>query len=153
MLALMRHEQPPPGYFDRFPREVIARIHESESAAGLSLFQSPEPWFQRLWNTLAARAVFPTAFSAAVCSVLVMGLTRSTVGQAAALSITDRVDSVLYAEDTRPTKMPLIEHATPEPSMAGVVAARAPAGILCELRASGVPGIAVLPPLSPTPAK
>src|ERR1035441_10172084 len=61
LLVLKRYEQPPPGYFDRFPGEVISRIRELESAEGLANLQPPLPWLQRLWNALEAKVVFPTA--------------------------------------------------------------------------------------------
>ena len=74
LLVLKRYEQPPPGYFDRFPGEVIARIREYESEASIG---PGVLWLRRLWNALEYRAVFPAAFGAAVCSVFLLGLIRS----------------------------------------------------------------------------
>ncbi len=49
LLALKRHEEPPPGYFDRLPGEVRARIAHVQT--------HPEPWWRR-W--LEAWDVSPT---------------------------------------------------------------------------------------------
>ena len=133
LLVLKRHEQPPPGYFDRFPREVIARIRESQSVPNLTIFHPPMPWFQRLWQALEARAVLPTAFGAAMCSVLILGLMRSSVTQASALPINERLEGTLYAADSRPMGMPLVERTTPESSTAGVLPDQPSAGIFRDL--------------------
>jgi hypothetical protein len=47
LLALKRHEMPPPGYFDAFSRRVIARIRAGETEAPASLSQrlsDQVPW-------------------------------------------------------------------------------------------------------------
>ena len=146
LLALKRHEQPPPGYFDRFRREVMARIRESESAAGLAIFQPPMPWLQRLWNALEARAVFPTAFGAAVCGLLILGLTRSSVVPASAVPITERLQGALYAANSRPIGMPLAER-TAQPSTAGVLPDRPSAGMFRDLHGPLTLRNPSLPPL------
>jgi hypothetical protein len=149
---LKRYEQPPPGYFDRFPREVIARVRESESAASVAIFQPPMPWLQRLWNALEARAVFPTAFGAAVCGVLVLGLMRSLVVPASAERITDRLDGTLYAADNRPIVMPVFERPALEPSPAGVLPGRPSAGTFRALHGPLDPGNDSSPPVLHPPA-
>lgn len=76
LMALKRHEQPPPGYFHGFSREVIVRIkagelgNESESSVwsfGTSSL------FQRIWATLDARPILAGAFGVAVCGFFVVG--------------------------------------------------------------------------------
>ena len=121
LLVLKRYEQPPPGYFDRLPCEVIARIRESKSATSLAIFRPHMPWLQRFWNALEARAVFPTAFGAAVCTVLILGLMRSAVVQTSAVPITERLAGTLYAAESRPIGMAPVERTAPEPSTAGVL--------------------------------
>lgn len=73
LLSLKRHEQPPPGYFDRFSREVVVRIKAGEqgdaSVAG--------GWLQKLWGMLEAKPVFAGAFGASVCAVLISGILNS----------------------------------------------------------------------------
>jgi hypothetical protein len=142
LLALKRYEQPPPGYFDRFPREVIARIRESESAPHLAIFQPPVPWFQRLWNALEARVVFPTAFGAAVCSMLILGLMRSSVLQASSVHIAERLDGAPYSADTRPMGLQVIERTAPESSTAGVLPDQPAAGMFRRLHGPLNPGTA-----------
>ncbi len=64
LLALKRHEEPPPGYFDRLPGEIRARIAHAEA--------HPEPWWRRWlesWNLSPALA---TGY-AAVAAALVLG--------------------------------------------------------------------------------
>ena len=149
LLVLKRHEQPPPGYFDRFPREVIARIKESESAANLAIVQPPVPWLQWLWKALEAKAVFPTAFGAAVCSVLIFGLMRSSVVQASAIPASERLEGVLYVPDSRPIAMPLVERTAPEPSTAGVLPDQPAIGVFRDLHGPRKLGNASPQPLFP----
>jgi hypothetical protein len=47
-LALKRHEQPPPGFFDAFPDRVRARIRAGEEAAA-------RPWWERWQEWLPLR--------------------------------------------------------------------------------------------------
>ena len=75
LLALKRHEQPPPGYFNHFSREVIARIRSSElqqesSSVGFLL---EFPLLQRMWAALEAKPVLSGAFGVALCGFLTAG--------------------------------------------------------------------------------
>jgi hypothetical protein len=128
LLALKRYEQPPPGYFDRFPGEVIARIRECESAAEFETLAPRLPWLQQLWDALQARVVFPTAFGAAVCGVLVLGLMRSSVLQASGVHVTERLEGTPYSADTRPMGLQVVERSASESSTAGVLPDQTAAG-------------------------
>jgi hypothetical protein len=80
LLALKRHEQPPPGYFHGFSRQVIVRIKAGEfgdpvEAAGWSF--SGGSFLQRIWATLDARPVLAGAFGVAVCGFFVVGALMS----------------------------------------------------------------------------
>jgi hypothetical protein len=79
LLALKRHEQPPPGYFNRFSREVIVRIQAGdfgEETAGKRFFWD-FPLLQRLWDALEARPALSGAFGVAVLGFLTAGFLLS----------------------------------------------------------------------------
>lgn len=80
MLALKKHEQPPPGYFDRFPNLVISRLRAGDRGRRESVLErlfDEAPWMQRLWEGLQAKPVFAGAFGVAVCALLISGLVYS----------------------------------------------------------------------------
>jgi hypothetical protein len=80
LLALKRHEQPPPGYFHDFSRQVISRIRAGEAAASDSLLQrflSTAPWLRNLWEGFEAKPIVAGVFGIGVCSLLVVGLVSS----------------------------------------------------------------------------
>jgi hypothetical protein len=68
LLALKRHEQPPPGYFNNFSGKVIARIESASQAEdGLA-------WLRRLWALVESKPMLTGAFGAAVCALVISGL-------------------------------------------------------------------------------
>jgi hypothetical protein len=80
LLALKRHEQPPPGFFNEFPRRVITRIRSGEDLVADSFMErliSQAPWMQRLWNGFEAKPILAGAFGLGVCGLLVVGLVSS----------------------------------------------------------------------------
>ena len=80
LLALKRHEQPPPGYFNNFSREVIARIRAGEAGFGASagepLFSEPS-LLQRFWSLFETKPALAGAFGVLVCGLLVSGVIYS----------------------------------------------------------------------------
>jgi hypothetical protein len=78
LLALKRHEQPPPGYFNRFSGEVIARIRAGEGRESAAL--DGTSWVQRLWTLLQGKPAVVGAFGAAVCGLLVAGVLQAERG-------------------------------------------------------------------------
>lgn len=74
LLALKRHEVPPPGYFHNFSSEVIARIklgeHRSSEAAEM-------PWFLRFLQIFDAKPAFAGVFASALCLLLVFGIVNA----------------------------------------------------------------------------
>jgi hypothetical protein len=74
LFAVKRHEQPPPGYFDRFSRDVIARIKAGEQGDAAV---ANTGWIQKLWAVLEAKPVFAGAFGAAVCAMLISAILNS----------------------------------------------------------------------------
>jgi len=83
LLALKQHEQPPPGYFHGFSRQVIVRIKAgelgNESEASSWSFGAGS-LFQRIWATLDARPILAGAFGVAVCGFFVVGALISDNG-------------------------------------------------------------------------
>jgi len=79
LLALKRHEQPPPGYFNDFSSQVIARIKAGDQAEENPLERLfwEAPWLQRLWAALETKPVMAGAFGAAVCALLIGGVVYS----------------------------------------------------------------------------
>jgi len=74
LLALKRHEQPPPGYFNGFSRQVIVRIRSgdgAEEAAGLARLLKEVPWLRWLWAAFQTKPMLAGAFGALVCGGLI----------------------------------------------------------------------------------
>lgn len=67
LLALKRHEVPPPGYFEDFSCNVIARIRSGEAAARM-------PWFLRFVQAFEARPAYPVALASSLCTLLLFGI-------------------------------------------------------------------------------
>jgi len=80
LVALKRHEQPPPGYFNTFSRQVCARIEAGELAADSSIlgWLSNIEWLQDLRASLEAKPMFAGAAGVAACAFLLAGLVYST---------------------------------------------------------------------------
>ena len=73
LLTLKRYEQPPPGYFQNFSGQVIARIRAGERAADPNLLQLlliEWPWLQRLWTELETKPALTGLLGAAACALL-----------------------------------------------------------------------------------
>jgi hypothetical protein len=79
LLALKRHEIPPPGYFNGFSREVILRIQAGETGSNswFGRFSSATPWLQGLYSLFNAKPLAAGAFGVTVCGVLAVGLFSS----------------------------------------------------------------------------
>lgn len=73
LLALKRHEQPPPGYFNHFSRDVIVRLRAGEGTQAESGFFVDFPLLQRLWDSLEAKPVLAGALGVALCGFLTAG--------------------------------------------------------------------------------
>jgi hypothetical protein len=75
LLALKRHEQPSPGYFDRFSGQVIARIRAGERAPDSfwERFGFEATWLQQIWAAFETKPLLAGAFGATVCALITMG--------------------------------------------------------------------------------
>lgn len=80
LLQLKRYEQPPPGYFQEFPRQVLAQIRAGRLAEADSLWERlnwEAPWLTRLLESFQTRPALAMGFGGAVCAFLVAGLIYS----------------------------------------------------------------------------
>ncbi len=80
LLALKRHEQPPPGYFHQFSRQVIARIQDGEAAQSnsfLGRLLARAPWLEHFRSGFEPKPIVAGAFGIGVCSLLLVGLVSS----------------------------------------------------------------------------
>ncbi len=80
LLVLKRYEQPPPGYFDDFSRQVIAGIRCNAPMNDFSwreVLSWEAPWLQRILGLFEARPVLAGGFGVAVCGLLVSGMLLS----------------------------------------------------------------------------
>ena len=76
MLALKRHEQPSPGFFNDFSQQVIARLRAGEKPEEPSFWEQffeQAPWLQRLWAAFEAKPVFAGAFGVVISGLLISG--------------------------------------------------------------------------------
>jgi hypothetical protein len=74
LLALKKHEQPPPGYFNRLPGEIISRIRAEQSANSPAGRDANAPWLLRMWRALESKPAFAGAFGLGVCALVVTGI-------------------------------------------------------------------------------
>lgn len=103
LLALKRHEQPPPGYFNQFSSRVIAGIRAAEGhepASAWAGWFARVSWWQRLIAALEAKPGVAGAFGAATCALLISGIVFSENAPAPvaqALTPTDSAASFMGA--------------------------------------------------------
>ncbi|HUA66313.1 MAG TPA: hypothetical protein VME24_10720 [Alphaproteobacteria bacterium] len=67
LLALKRHEIPPPGYFEDFSGSVIARIRAAQAVRQM-------PWLLRVLQAFESKPAYPVAFASALCTLLLFGI-------------------------------------------------------------------------------
>ena len=72
LLALKRHEMPPPGYFNSFSREVIAQIRAGQIDSSANLLDRI-PWLMRWLGSLESKPVFAGGFATGLCLLLIFG--------------------------------------------------------------------------------
>jgi hypothetical protein len=103
LLALKRHETPPPGYFNDFSSQVLQRIRTGQTPKSANLFEElfdHAPWLAKLLHAFDARPVFAGGFAVALCLLLLLG--------------------IVYAERPDFTPQPLLQIADSSASLAAV---------------------------------
>jgi hypothetical protein len=74
LLALKRHEQPPPGFYQDFSAQVVARIRagqRGEPDSWLERLLAQAPWLGSLGESLVRRPALVGAFGAAACMLMI----------------------------------------------------------------------------------
>jgi hypothetical protein len=88
LLKLKQHEIPPPGYFNHFSGDIIARIRTGETGGGgsfLEQIQSDSPFASAFLQLFASRPGIVGAFATSLCLLLLVGVLfadRSDTGMA-----------------------------------------------------------------------
>ena len=75
LLALKRHEQPPPGYFDHLSARIVSRIEAAESG-------NPTLW-ERLGFAFGSKPAFVCAMGVIVCGLFCIGILSTLQGTTA----------------------------------------------------------------------
>ena len=79
LLALKKHEQPPPGYFYYLPEKVMVRIEQEQERESLA---EHSKWWEWLVARFDARPVLASAYACAISGLLLMGFKVSMIMQA-----------------------------------------------------------------------
>ena len=87
LLELKRHETPPPGYFNNFSRQVVARIRTGEAEARADSSFANMPWLLRLLRSFETKPVFAGGFATALCGLLLFGAVMAQRPEFAAQAI------------------------------------------------------------------
>jgi hypothetical protein len=74
LLAQKRHETPPPGYFNSFSGQIIARIRAGEGKAPQTASSSDASWFVKFLQAFELKPAFAGAFASALSLLLVFGI-------------------------------------------------------------------------------
>jgi hypothetical protein len=96
LLALKRHEVPPPGYFDDFPDQVRVRLRTGSRRESFSLMDElleQAPWLAKGLEVFEMKPAFAGVFASALCLLLLFG--------------------VVYAERPESASKPLLSAAIP----------------------------------------
>jgi hypothetical protein len=68
LLALKRHEVPPPGYFENLSTEIRARLRAGDGSQAQE--EVKMPWLLRLLSAFEAKPAFAGVFASALCMML-----------------------------------------------------------------------------------
>ncbi len=79
LLALKRHEVPPPGYFHNFSSQVINRVrrNEHDSADATQDGFYGVSWLRQFVRLFETKPAFAGAFACALCLLLVFGIVNA----------------------------------------------------------------------------
>ena len=115
LLKLKRHEQPPPGYFNRFSGDVIARIKLGDGARESDFFERmvwDSPWLHRIFSAFEAKPLVAGAFGVAMCALLISGVVyseKADVQPVALIPVTESAPDLKAAAGLMAQNHPLLE--------------------------------------------
>ena len=92
LLALKRHETPPPGYFNSFSSKVMARIEAAEAA--------PATWWQKLGLDFDFKPAMVCGLGVVICGLLSAGVLTAALepqNQPAGLVMTTPMGAAMEA--------------------------------------------------------
>jgi hypothetical protein len=81
LLSIKRHEQPPPGFFNRLSGDIIAQLRSGNTLSRIDLDEQLAihvPWLQQFWRAFERQPVFAGSFGVAVCALLLAGIAYHT---------------------------------------------------------------------------
>jgi hypothetical protein len=67
LLAIKRHEVPPPGFFDRLPNRILVNIRAGSEIPDL-------PWWSRFWEFLIREPMVASSYTALAMGALLFGV-------------------------------------------------------------------------------
>ena len=126
LLALKRHEVPPPGYFHGFSREVIIRIKAGDGAQEATGFVFEGSWLRRFWGLFEARPVLAGGFGVAVCRFFAVGALISSESSEISGAVPNQ--AMVAVTPSINTPLPQVSEQTPSPL--GAPASTLPGGSL-----------------------
>jgi len=112
LLALKRHEIPPPGYFNNFPRQVMARLRAGEADVPQAI--AAPSWLLKFFQAFEAKPAYVSSFACSLCLLLLFGIVyaerpdateKSSIFSALAAPTVSLVDakSAVYSSSPQPT--------------------------------------------------
>jgi hypothetical protein len=95
LLALKRHEQPPPGYYEQLSSEIRARLRtgEHQQTDWWQELGEEASWLQQLWVALSAKPALAGAFGVVICSLVLTGIFYSQGTEPATVAVVPTVET------------------------------------------------------------
>jgi len=72
LLALKRHEIPPPGYFNNLPGQIMARLRAGEADAPQGI--TAPSWLLKFFQAFEAKPAYVSSFACSLCLLLLFGI-------------------------------------------------------------------------------
>lgn len=102
LLALKRHELPPPGFFDRLPGRILVSIRAGSEVADV-------PWWSRLWQSIRQEPMVSASYAALGVGVMLFGFSVFETARESApatFSLQGTATSTAFSLPTSGTHLP-----------------------------------------------